>query len=165
MNHLIAEAVTAPVPVDESRCEVPRAATTRLGLLLAVLGGNIEELAQAPLAELQLDGHDYKLLAILDADGPGTQHEIARLMNKAPGVIVAAVDKLESKGLVERQRDPADRRRSRVTPTPAGRAVLAQSDTVGDELVAEVLGGLSAAELRTLRELLTRGLGLGSDAC
>ncbi len=145
----------------EQLCPVPRAVASRLGFLLAALGANIEDQAQAPLAELGLDGHDYSVLAILAVDGPGTQHEIARLMNKAPGVIVAAVDQLESKGFVERQRDPADRRRSRVTPTAAGHAALAQADRVGERLVAEALGGLSPSEVETVRTLLERGLGLG----
>ena len=130
---------------------------------MVALGANVEELAQAPLAELGLSGHDYTVLAILDVDGPGTQHEIARLMNKAPGVIVAAVDQLESKGFVERQRDPADRRRSRVTPTAAGRKVLARADKVGDQLVADILSRLNAGELIQVRGLLERGLGLSSQ--
>ncbi len=130
---------------------------------MVALGANVEELAQAPLAELGLSGHDYTVLAILDVDGPGTQHEIARLMNKAPGVIVAAVDQLESKGFVERQRDPADRRRSRVTPTAAGRKVLARADKVGDQLVADILSHLNAGELIQVRGLLERGLGLSSQ--
>ncbi len=149
-----------PRHAGEQLCPVPRAVATRLGFLLAALGGNIEDQAQAPLAELGLDGHDYSVLAILAVDGPGTQHEIARLMNKAPGVIVAAVDQLESKGFVDRQRDPADRRRSRVTPTAAGHKVLAQADKVGERLVAESLSRLSAAEIETVRALLERGLGL-----
>ena len=141
-------------------CVMPEAAATRLGLLLAALGNRLEALAEAPLGALGLSGHDYSLLAILAVDGPGTQGEIARLLNKAPGVIVAAVDQLESKGWVERQRDPADRRRSRVTPTREGLAVLARADAAATQLVSEVLGGLDKAELTQLQGLLTRGLGL-----
>jgi DNA-binding MarR family transcriptional regulator len=159
MNDSTAESarVENPEPVH---CTVPRAAAGRLAFLLAALGGRVEELAEEPLAELGLDGHDYSVLAILAVDGPGTQHELAGLMGKAPGVIVAAVDQLEAKGFVERQRDPADRRRSRVTPTPAGHRALAKADKLGEQLVSEALGGLSAAEIASVRELLQRGLGL-----
>jgi DNA-binding MarR family transcriptional regulator len=160
MNDSRTEVAEVDSSAGDQTCLIPRAAATRLGYLLAALGGNIEELAQEPLAKLGLTGHDYAVLSILTIDGPGTQHEIARLMRKAPGVIVAAVDQLESKGYVERQRDPADRRRSRVTPTDAGRKALARADEVGDDVVAKVLGGLSASELETVRELLNRGLGL-----
>lgn len=153
-------AAQAENPVGELVCTVPMAAAERLGFLLVALGGRIEESAQGPLAELGLGGHDYSVLAILAVDGPGTQSDIAKLMNKAPGVIVAAVDQLESKGFVERQRDPADRRRSRVTPTKAGLNALAAADEVGDRLVAEALGGLGAAEIDSLHALLKRGLRL-----
>jgi DNA-binding MarR family transcriptional regulator len=161
MNDSPPEAVSIEVTPD-GFCVVPRATASRLGFLLAALGSRVEELAETPLGELGLSGHDYSVLAILEVDGPGTQHEIARLMNKAPGVIVAAVDQLESKGFVERQRDPADRRRSRVTPTPSGRRALASADKLGDQLVGEVLGGLSAEEIDTVQRLLERGIGLSS---
>jgi DNA-binding MarR family transcriptional regulator len=75
-------------------------------------------------------------------------------------VIVAAVDQLESRGVVERQRDPADRRCARVTPTRAGLKALAAANKVGDRLVAGALGALSAAETGSLHALLKRGLGL-----
>lgn len=157
----------APTPSDAPTgaqgCEVPRAAADRLGFLLAALGGRVQELAEEPLGQLGIDGHDYSVLAILAVDGPGTQHEIARLMNKAPGVIVAAVDQLEAKGFVERQRDPADRRRSRVTPTASGHRALAQADLVGDKVVAEALAGLGPAEIDALHALLRRGLGLSAS--
>jgi MarR family transcriptional regulator, lower aerobic nicotinate degradation pathway regulator len=152
--------VHAGGPVEDRFCTVPMAAAERLGFLLAAVGGGIDELAQGPLAELGLDHHDYTVLAILAVDGPGAQSDIAKLMNKAPGVIVAAVDQLESKGFVQRQRDPADRRRSRVTPTKAGLKALAAADKVGDQLAADALGGLSAAEIGSLHALLKRGLGL-----
>lgn len=149
-----------PVASVDVGCPVPQAAADRLAYLLVALGSRLGELAEAPLAELGLDGHDYSVLAILAVDGPGSQHEIAKLMNKAPGVIVAAVDQLEAKGYVERQRDPADRRRSRVTPTAAGIDALTRADGVGVQLVAEALPGLDAAEVATLQALLQRGLGL-----
>lgn len=164
MNDSPVESAVGPAtterPVEDRVCTVPMAGAERLGFLLVAVGGRIEELAQQPLAELGLDGHDYSVLAILAVDGPGTQSDIAKLMNKAPGVIVAAVDQLESKGFVERQRDPADRRRSRVTPTKAGLKALAAADKVGDRLVADALGELSAAEVASLHALLKRGLGL-----
>jgi DNA-binding MarR family transcriptional regulator len=140
--------------------EVPRAAADRLGFLLVCLGGRIATLAEARLAEIGMDERDYTVLAILAVDGPGTQHDLAKLLNKAPGVIVAAVDQLESKGWVERQRDPADRRRSRVTPTPQGRTALARADTLGDAVVAEALSGIGPSDLATVHAILRRGLAL-----
>ncbi len=145
---------------DRQPRDVPDAAAGRLGFLLVALADHLGRQAEQPLAEIGLDGHDYTVLAILDADGPGTQNDIARLMHKAPTVVVAAVDKLERKGFVKRQRDPADRRRSRVDPTAAGLRALSAADALGDRSVAEALDGLDAAELASLHDILRRGLRL-----
>jgi DNA-binding MarR family transcriptional regulator len=61
---------------------------------------------------------------VLATDQPESQQELARLMGKAPPIIVAAVDELEKKGLVARRRDTRDRRRSVVEMTDAGREML-----------------------------------------
>jgi DNA-binding MarR family transcriptional regulator len=144
---------------------VPQGARGRTALMLVKVGAMLEEIADAQLAGSGLDARDYTLLAILSVDGPGSQHELARLLGKAPGIIVAEVDELERKGLVERNRDPQDRRRSRVTPTAAGRAALARADELADAAIAELLGGLDAGDLAQLGSLLERGLGLPqSDA-
>ncbi len=145
---------------DRRSRDVPDAAAGRLGFLLIVLADHLGRRAEEPLAQVGLDGHDHTILAILDTDGPGTQNDIARLIHKAPTVVVAAVDKLERKGFVKRQRDATDRRRSRVEPTPAGLAALSAADALGDRSVAETLDGLDAAELASLHEILRRGLGL-----
>lgn len=147
-------------PEQEAPCEVPRAAADRLAFLLATFGARLKELAEEQLAAAGLDERDYSVLAILTVDGPGTQYEIGRLLGRAPGVVVAAVDQLERKGFVERQRDPADRRRSRVTPTAAGIKALAQADQIGDALVRDALSGIDAAEMKQLQALLNKGLGL-----
>ncbi len=161
VNDSKAEVLSIAVGLDgDGPCEVPRAAADRLGFLLVALGGRLEVLAEERLAEIGLDGYDYTLLAILSVDGPGTQAELANLMGKAPGVIVAAVDQAEAKGLVERKRDPADRRRSRVTPTRQGLSALTKADKLADALVAQALSGLDDSGLEALRGLLRRGLAL-----
>lgn len=164
MNDLSAEPAEAgvadPDRSENAPCEVPRAATGRLAFLLIALGARLEQVTEERLATSGLDKRDYSVLAILAVDGPGTQHEIARLLGKAPAAVVAAVDQLESKGYVERQRDPADRRRSRVTPTASGRRALDRGDQVGEALISDVLSGVDKPELETLRSLLQKGIGL-----
>ncbi len=139
---------------------VPQAALGRTALMLVKVGAVLEDIGDLVLAESGLDSREYMVLAILSVDGPGSQHEIARLIGKAPGIVVALVDQLERTGLVERNRDPEDRRRSRVTLTGAGRAALARADELADASVGQILGGLDTAALAQLRTLLERGLGL-----
>lgn len=143
---------------------IPRAVEGRTALLLARIGTVLAETGDERLSGAGVDGRDYSILSILDTDGPGSQHELAFLLGKAPGVVVAAVDSLEERGLVARTRDPADRRRTRVTVTKAGLKALAKADVLAEATVGEVLGGLDADERRQLDALLVKGLGPGLAA-
>jgi DNA-binding MarR family transcriptional regulator len=140
---------------------IPRAAQGRTALLLARVGTVIADIGDERLAAAGIDAREYSILSILETDGPGSQHELAYLLGKAPGVVVASIDALEDRGLVERTRDATDRRRTRVTVTKAGAKALAKADVLADATVGEVLSGLDAADRRQLDELLSRGLGLG----
>ena len=137
---------------------MPLGARDRPGLLIVKLGALLADAADARLDGAGLDSRGYMVLAILSDDGPGTQAELAQMLGKAPGVVVTAVDELEAAGLVARTRDPADRRRSRVTLTEAGRAALARGDEIAREMTAAALPGLDASELATLQELLVKGV-------
>ncbi len=139
------------------RC-IPRGAKDRGALLLTSAGDLLMQGADAILEESGLDARAYLILSIIETDGPGTQQELARLLNKAPAIVVAAVDDLEARGLVERVRDPADRRRSRVTITKAGTTALAKADRLADQAFDALFRGLDERELRRLRDLLAKGL-------
>src|SRR4051794_19051928 len=144
------------IQVGSGRC-IPRGAQGRAALLLASAGDFLLEAADETLAPSGLNGRGYTILSILQSDGPGTQQELARLLNKAPAIVVAAVDDLESRGLVQRTRDPADRRRSRVTVTEAGTTALDKADRLADDAFDALFPGLGKQELRQLRGLLARG--------
>jgi len=112
--------------------------------------------AERPLDVRQGDVHDRH---VEDADDePGSQLELAVACGKAPALVVNMVDVLADKGLVRRERDPKDRRRSVVRLTGDGREVLARADEVAAQVEAELLGGLSAAEREQLHTLLRRAL-------
>lgn len=137
---------------------LPQGLERRAGLLLVRLGTLLSDTADERLASAGIGGRGYGILAILSEDGPDSQFELAQMLGKAPGVVVAAIDELEQAGLVERNRDPADRRRSVVTLTPAGHHALAHADEIAEQAVAEMLQGLDAGELAQLKGLLARGL-------
>ena len=137
---------------------IPRGAERRTALLLVGAGSLLSAIGDDKLAASGLDSREYSILSILDTDGPGSQQELARLLGKAPAIVVAAVDDLEQRGFVTRTRDPADRRRSRVTLTRAGSKALAHADRLAGAAVAELFSGLDADELGQLQDLLARGL-------
>jgi DNA-binding MarR family transcriptional regulator len=146
--------------VDEVIC-IPYGAEDRLGLLLVTAGSALIDVADEKFERTGVAANEYSVLAILERDSPGSQLELSKLLGKAPAMVVAAVDGLEARGLVARTRDPSDRRRSRVTLTPAGVKKLAECDALADEAVAELLPGLDGSEVAQLKQLLSKGLQFG----
>src|SRR4051794_36127061 len=125
--------------------EIPRGVEQRPALLLVKLGNEIAARAEDPLAGLGLSGRQYMVLAILSADAPSSQLVLARLCGLLPAQIVPVVDELERRGLVERQRDENDRRRSVVRLTPQGLELLAQADALAQSIEARLFGELDPA--------------------
>src|SRR3954463_13249319 len=139
LNDSTGHARMAPVVTPAAELCIPRGAQGRTALLLVGAGSLLSAIGDDKLAASVLDSREYSILSILDTDGPGSQQELARLLGKAPAIVVAAVDALEGRGLVERTRDPADRRRSRVTLTEKGAEVLATADELADAAFAALL--------------------------
>lgn len=88
--------------------------------------------------------------------GAVSQRELVTLMGIDPSQLVAVLNELESSGLCERRRDPADRRRHIVEITSAGSKTLERIDQAVATAERELFGNLSAAEQAQLRELLDR---------
>ncbi len=71
---------------------------------------------------------------------------------------VMLLNDLESSGLVERRRDPADRRRHIVSMTEQGRKALHQAEAAQQTLEDEILGALDAEERSKLAHLLRKAI-------
>ena len=67
-----------------------------------------------------LSGPSRAVLLHLAATGPVTIGEAAQHLKRAQSVVSEIVTRLERRGLLEREPDPADRRRTFVWLTPAG---------------------------------------------
>ena len=85
---------------------IPRGAQGRTALLLVGAGSLLSAIGDGKLAASGLDSREYSILSILDTDGPGSQQELARLLGKAPAIVVAAIDGLEGRGLVSARATP-----------------------------------------------------------
>jgi DNA-binding MarR family transcriptional regulator len=100
------------------------------------------------------------VLRAIDAGRPVSQGEIARAMNVDRTTMVALIDDLQLKGLVQRRQDPDDRRKNVVELTEAGRGTVREAAEAVGQAELDFLGPLSAAEAaqfkKTLRALLGR---------
>ncbi|HET9169037.1 MAG TPA: MarR family transcriptional regulator [Actinospica sp.] len=95
--------------------------------------------------------------ALLAAEGPVPMRSIASRLGAEPSNVTAIVDRLESRGLVERGPDPADRRVRRVAATAAGRSVAADL-RARMPFAAEPVARLTARQRETLHALLQQML-------
>lgn len=88
------------------------------------------------------------------AGAPVRMGELAEALGIVPRSATSIVDELTEAGLVARVPDPDDRRATLVQLTDAGRRVLVDVKRMRAEAAAEVLGPVSDADLRSLRDLL-----------
>ena len=105
-----------------------------------------------------LSGMHFGALSIVDGLGPMSQQALGEYIGKDRTTIVAIVDELEHAGLVERRRNPADRRAYALEVTTKGHDWLARAKPA--LLAAEdgLLEPLDEAEREVLMELLQRVL-------
>ena len=96
------------------------------------------------------------VLAIVAALQPVSQREISDKLGLDASDLVGVLDVLEQAGLVERRRDPEDRRRHAVVLTPMGERAAHHFEVLRSQAEARALAGLDPDERRQLTELLAR---------
>jgi DNA-binding MarR family transcriptional regulator len=84
----------------------------------------------------------WRTLAMLSRHEGINQGGLADLLEIEPITLCRMIDRLEEVGKVERRRDPDDRRAWRIYLTDKARPILEQLRVIGDELMAEALGGI-----------------------
>jgi DNA-binding MarR family transcriptional regulator len=93
-------------------------------------------------------------LGTVETRGPITLGELAAAEDVQPPTMTRVVGKLEERGLVHREADPADRRVARVRVTDAGRALIAESRTRRDAFLAQRLATLTPEEVAAIEAAL-----------
>lgn len=125
-------------------------------LIGAVVARYHEEYEDAA-AKHSLTGAQARVLGLL-AHEPMPMRRIAQQLKCEPSNITGIVDRLETRGLVERRPDPADRRVKLAAPTDEGRETASRLRDALD-FAREPLGSLTTVERTMLRDLLRRMLG------
>ena len=97
---------------------------------------------------------EFTILALVQVNRDVTARQLARALAVTPPNIAIWLDKLESRGLVARERSANDARMQHVRLTPRGTALVERSVQALLEGERMALDGLSAAERAMLVELL-----------
>jgi DNA-binding MarR family transcriptional regulator len=124
--------------------------------LLKRLGFTAKERGMKAYEEQGLHPYHYGILIALDQGAHETQGSIADALGYDRGQLVGLLDELEERGLVERQRDPNDRRRQLVELTAEGKRTLRRLRALARELDDDFLEPLSDAERVKLHALLLK---------
>ncbi|ODP38356.1 MarR family winged helix-turn-helix transcriptional regulator [Sphingomonas turrisvirgatae] len=98
----------------------------------------------------------WHTLTILSRNEGCNQGALAEIMEVEPITIGRMIDRLEEAGLVERRRDPADRRAWRIHLAQGAQPLLAQLRGIGSGLTADALAGMDGSEREALAASLSR---------
>jgi DNA-binding MarR family transcriptional regulator len=97
---------------------------------------------------------EYTLLALVHANPDVTARQLARALAVTPPNIAVWLDRLESRGLVQRSRSETDTRMQHIRATAAGAALARRCTQRLLDRERDALVALSAAEQAMLVELL-----------
>jgi len=126
-----------------------------LAMLFAEASHSLQTELTARLEHLGLTPREQCVL-IKALDGDRTQIQLAELCQLDKTTMVVTVDKLETRGLVERRPAPNDRRARIIAVTDAGRALAEDGDALVQGIFADVLGSLPDDEREAFTAALTR---------
>jgi MarR family transcriptional regulator, lower aerobic nicotinate degradation pathway regulator len=134
----------------------PEELVASTAFLLKRLGFLAKEHAIEAYERTGLGPYHHAVLIALGANSHETQGAIADALGYDRGQLVGLLDELEEQGLVERRRDPSDRRRHIVRLTPDGKRTLGRLRTLAQRIENEFLAPLDEQERRQLHALLLR---------
>jgi DNA-binding MarR family transcriptional regulator len=99
---------------------------------------------------------EFGLLVLVDRNSGLSQMALARALGIDRSTLVPILDRLQARSLLMRHRSPTDGRTHALALTPAGEKALARFARLVRSHEKRIASGLSAAETRTLIDLLEK---------
>lgn len=129
-----------------------------LGFLLGdcarLLTTNIER--QLRDTNIELSRAQWRVIAHLFRRDGVTQTQLADILQIERAPLGTLIDKLETRGLLERRPDKTDRRVNRLFITDAGRELVPSISQQVDQLLEEITADLSGDEVQHLKYCLNK---------
>jgi DNA-binding MarR family transcriptional regulator len=146
--------MTLTDPQHSLKPRPPKALRSSTSHLLKRLGWMVKDRAVEAFESTGLSPAHYAVLALLDEEPRETQAQIADALGYDRSHLVGLLDELEERGLIERRRDPDDRRRHIVTLAPEGKRTLKELRSIVKRTDDEFFAALDARQRETLHALL-----------
>jgi DNA-binding MarR family transcriptional regulator len=127
-----------------------------VGFLLSQLGFETSRRFGQLMSEVELDPRQFALMRAIEAYEGQSQNALGTMMRIPPSSMVAVIDHLEARGMVERRPHPSDRRSRVLHITEHGRDVLRRAAEVAMGLEQTLCEGLTADERTELLSALAR---------
>ncbi|MFE0578556.1 MarR family winged helix-turn-helix transcriptional regulator [Streptomyces sp. NPDC058874] len=124
--------------------------------LLGLASTHAQRLVAETLGRADAHKWHYAAMVALEEYGPASQAALSDRTGIHRSDLVAVINELAERELVERAPDPEDRRRNVITLTTPGRRRLRRLEQLLDAAQDELLSPLSAAERERLTHLLGR---------
>jgi DNA-binding MarR family transcriptional regulator len=152
-------ALLRAIAEPEDAPPLPTGLARHVGFLLGPAYFRVQAQVTECLRPLGLTAVLYGTFRMIAALGPISQRAVAEQLGLTGRAVLRMVDRLETGELVERRRDPADRRSYVVEPTARGHATLEQMGAALAEVPAQIGSALGGESLRQeLNSLLRKVL-------
>ncbi|MDP9864536.1 MULTISPECIES: MarR family winged helix-turn-helix transcriptional regulator [Streptosporangium] len=122
--------------------------------LLSQVGAHAAARFAERISELGVIPADVGLLRMIAARPGRSQQSLAEEMGVVPSRVVALIDNLERKGLVERRRNPQDRRNYALHLAEEGTRVMTEMRRLGSAHEDDICAALDHTQRAQLAELL-----------
>jgi DNA-binding MarR family transcriptional regulator len=131
-------------------------APSTLAFLLSQVGTHAARRFAERIAEVGLNPPLFRILNLIDAAEGRSQQAIGEAIQVPASRMVALVDELEQRGLVERRPDPADRRVRALYLTRKGRNALTRGREIARSHEEDLTRGMSDTDRTRLTKLLQK---------
>ena len=130
-----------------------------IGFLLTKARNLITAEMETALKDLDITGPQMGILLAMQRGLASTPFELSKMLSVDTGLMTRMLDKLETKGLLERSRSVDDRRVVNLELTKKGEAIAAEIPTIAPEVLNVRLKKFTKAEFDELCRLLNKFIG------
>jgi DNA-binding MarR family transcriptional regulator len=127
-----------------------------VGFLLSQLGFETSSRFAKLMAELDLEPRQFALMRAIEASEGLSQNAVGEWLRIPPSSMVALIDHLEARGLVERRQHLTDRRSRTLHMTREGRDLLAGATELAMGLELTICEGFSSPDRTRLMDMLVQ---------